>query len=307
MDIYESLRKRINNQFTDQVVFGDEYFDDKIFEILESNTNIKGKGKNFEERFKDIISDPNNLFIKRHPDSGKCESGVITLHNGLKVYDNCYYDKFSEILKLNLGVHEPSEERAFGYVLDKISDNSTMIELGSYWAFYSSWFKSKKQQSRVFCVEPNVRNLKSGIDNFKLNNVEGEFYNNIISNDGMKIDEFCNNKNINFIDILHSDIQGAEMTMLNQIEQMLKDKKINYIFLSTHSNSLHEDCLNYLTKNDYRTICQCDFENQTFQFDGFILACPSSNQEIKEFYIGDRSKSEIISDEDFKKIKSSIK
>jgi hypothetical protein len=297
MDTYEFLRRKLreNKIESTEYDFGDEYFSDEIFGFLEDGVD-KNKGINYLERFGDVISDPNNLFIERHVDSGKLIDGKVTLHNGIKVYANCYYDSFSDILVLNKGVHEPSEERSFGYVIKSLADKNkkmTMIELGSYWAFYSMWFKKQIENSSVYCIEPDHNQLNVGVKNFELNGLSGDFTQGFIG-DGqneMNLENFCINKQIDYIDILHSDIDSYEFVVLNQMKSYFDGKKINYVFLSTHSNDLHHRCLDFLKNSDYRIICSADFDKETYHFDGFILACPSENLDIENFRIGDRSKS----------------
>lgn len=295
MDIYKKIRKHLFKKFPHSTdVFGDEYFDDSIFDILESDLRNNKKGQTFDERFLDVMSDPNNLFIKRHIDAGKIQNGIICMHNGIKIYDHSYYGHFSQVFKLNLGCHEPAEERAFKYVLDKMKPNSTMIELGAYWAFYSIWFKLFVENAKVYCVEPEQKNLEIGIKNFELNQLQGSFTKGFISNNDINLHNFCKEKDIQYVDILHVDIQGAEFLLLNQIAEMLENHKINYLFISSHSNKLHYGCKNFLKEKNYRIICDCDFDNESFQFDGFILACPNTNKEISEFRIGNRKKSLLL-------------
>ena len=64
------------------------------------------------------------------------------MHNGLAVTAQGYYGAFSDILTANRGVHEPAEERLFAAVLAQIDPSraALMVELGSYWAYYSTWF-----------------------------------------------------------------------------------------------------------------------------------------------------------------------
>lgn len=299
MDVYHELRKKIYLNFPHGDVFGDEYFDDSIFSLLESDSINNAKGITDEKRFLDIISDPSNLFIKRNPNAGKCDNGIVWMHNGIRIHENSYYGKFSDIFKINLGSHEPSQERAFQYVLNKMPVGASMIELGSYWCFYSIWFQHLIKNAKVYAIEPNENFIKLGIKNYRLNNLIGKFTKGFISNEHLNLAHFMRNKNINYLDLLHSDIQGYELVLLRQISELLKEKRINYIFLSTHSDALHFDCIKFLIDKGYRIICECDFEKKTFEYDGFVLACPESNQEIKSFRLGNRSKSLIIS----KKIK----
>ena len=90
----------------------------------------------------------------------------------------------------------------------------------------------------------------------------------------------------------------------NESLEIIKNyrKKIKYLFISTHSNPLHYGCISFLKENDYKILCSCDFDNESFQYDGFILACPNDLHEIDEFKVGNRSKTELISDEELIKI-----
>lgn len=304
MDIYKEIRCVLNDNEikNDENSFGDEYFTDDIFKILQNNSVVNKKGETFMDRFRDVISDPNNLFIKRSKFSGKLENNVITLHNDIKVYDRCYYDDFSDILILNRGVHEPSEERSFGKVINHIRENGTMIELGSYWAFYSMWFLKNIKNGKTFCIDSDENCLQSGIENFKLNNLEGDFTKSFIGYNGIDLTNFIREKGIEFIDILHSDIQGYEFEMINQIKSLLLNRKIKYIFLSTHSNDLHNNCINFLEEVGYKILCSCDYDNETFQYDGFILSCPDELKEIEPFLIGNRENTKLISTEEFNQL-----
>ncbi len=313
-DIYFEMRKILEaHGYANGNFFGAEYFDEKIFQHLESSDLNNEKGISFVDRFRDVVSDPNNLFIKRCSDAGKLEGDTITLHNNIKVYNNCYYDSFTDLLRINKGVHEPLEERMFMKVLPFIKEDGVMIELGSYWAFYSIWFLTEKKKGKSFCIEPNRRCLESGKRNFKLNNLKGDFTEGFIGENKITIDEFCKRKSIfsfkkpiEYIDILHSDIQGHEFEMLQGAAHLIKNKKIKYIFISTHSNQIHSDCISFLTENGYRIICSADYENETFSYDGFILACEKDNLEIAETKAGNRKKTHLISKDHFSRIISEL-
>jgi hypothetical protein len=249
--------------------------DDYCISIIDKNIN-NIKGLTFEERFIDIMSDPNNIYIKRCPDAGKIINNTVILHNDIKVYKDCYYGSFSNILTLNKGCHEPSEERMFNIILDKINNSlnefNIMIELGSYWAFYSIWFNKTIKNAKNYCIEPNINNLNIGKKNAKLNNVDIDFTQGFIGNKHINIIDFMKKKNIEFVEILHSDIQGYEFEMLTDIVPLLKEKKIKYLFISTHSDDIHYKCIELLKKNNYNIIASADFETETFCYDGIIVA-----------------------------------
>jgi FkbM family methyltransferase len=257
------------------------------------NENLNNnKGLTFEQRFIDIISDPNNLLINRVEDAGNIIDNNRILHNGIKVKPYGYCGEFSKILEINKGCHEPGEERMFELVLKYINDGATMIELGSYWAFYTIWFNMTIKNAKNYCIEPEQDGLEIGIFNCKLNNITADFTKGFISNDNSNINllNFIKNKNIDTIDILHSDIQGYEYTMLNQISELLERKKIKFLFISTHSNNLHHQCLSLLIKYKYKIIANNDHDNETFCFDGIIVACANQTIEIPYIYLGNRTK-----------------
>jgi hypothetical protein len=308
MNPHKSLIEKLNskNYNTSEKTYDEDFYTDNVFGLLEDESinNLKGGVNspldNFN-RFKDIISDPNNLFINRVDNAGTVENGTITLHNGIKLSTE-YYGNFIEILKYNLGVHEPSEERAFQKVLTKLDKGSIMIELGSYWSMYSIWFMKTIEDSISYCIEPDANNMRVGIKNFEINELKPNFIQGKISKSDFNPLTFFLKNNLEKIDILHSDIQGYEVEMLDMIQPYLSEKKIKYLFISTHSNPIHYECISFLKENGYKILCSCDFDNESFQYDGFILSCPDNLYEIEEFKIGNRSKTELISNKELNKI-----
>jgi hypothetical protein len=256
-------------------------------ELIDSNVNNK-KGIMFESRFIDIISDPNNLFIKRCENAGTVDNDCVILHNGIKVIKDGYYGDFSNILTLNKGCHEPAEERMFDLILKDIPENGLMIELGSYWAFYTIWFNKFIKNAKNYCIEPDLKNLELGKQNCLLNNVVADFTQGFIGNNHIDLSNFVLDKNITNIDILHSDIQGFELEMLKDIKELLIQKKIKYLFISTHSDALHYNCIDFLKENNYRIIASADFETETFCFDGIIVACHIDNKKFGNYNLGNR-------------------
>lgn len=265
--------------------------------VIDKNINNK-KGLTFEERFIDIMSDPNNIYIERCPDAGKIIDDVVILHNGIKVYKDCYYDSFSKILTLNKGCHEPAEERMFKIILDNINNNinnnsNIMIELGSYWAFYSIWFNKTINNAKNYCIEPDIKNLNIGKKNAQLNNVDIDFTQGFIGKNKINVIDFMKKKNIDYVDILHSDIQGYEYEMLTDIVPLLKENKIKYLFISTHSDNIHYKCIDLLKNNNYYIIASSDFETETFCYDGIIVATHITNN-IGTYKLGCRKYTKLI-------------
>lgn len=246
------------------------------------------KGNNFEERFIDILSDPNNFFIKRNIDAGKIEDNCVIMHNGIKVIKDGYYGSFSNILVQNKGCHEPAEERMFDLVLKYIPKNAVMIELGSYWAFYTIWFNKIIENAKNYCIEPELDNINLGKKNCEINNVTADFTQGFIGKNYINVYDFIKNKHIDYIDLLHSDIQGYEFEMLEGIKELLLQNKIGYLFISTHSEELHTNCTNFLENNNYRIIASANYDTETFCMDGIIVACQKNNLLIPKTYLGNR-------------------
>jgi hypothetical protein len=231
------------------------------------------KGETLEERTMDVVNDPNNEYIPRIKGAGQISDGLQTMHNGIKIVENCYYGTWmSNLLKLNKGVHEPQEERVFQEVLKFIKPHSTMIELGAYWSFYSLWFYKTIKNATCIMVEPNSENLLVGKQNFLLNNAKGIFINDTISNSGITINDIMGNYNIDHVDILHSDIQSAEGTMLKQTQRLISKGAISYMFISTHGQTLHYECKEILEQCGCDIICSVDFDHQTHCYDGILVA-----------------------------------
>jgi hypothetical protein len=201
------------------------------------------------------------------------------MHNGLKIHLGSYYGpEVAQQLYANKGVHEPQEEYVFQEVLKEIKPGSTMIELGAFWSFYSMWFNSVISNAHNFMVEPDDFNLGCGKRNFKLNKMFGDFTQAFVGSKNsfsegihtIGIDDFCKEKNIGFIDILHCDIQGFEFDMLLGCTRMIEKDAIGYFFISTHSNEVHNKCLDFLLAKQYILVCSSDLD-QTYAEDGLIV------------------------------------
>jgi hypothetical protein len=273
---------------------------------MENILNVN-KDHPFYERFKLILSDPLNDKIKRIDSAGKIINGNLLMYNGLKITSDSYYGRFSDILLINGGVHEPQEEYVFIKVIETIkSKNPVMVELGSYWGFYSMSFLNKNNEGICYLVEENPLYLEVGKKHFELNGLIGNFIKAKVSDSDLNIDFLMSDKKIEKIDILHSDIQGYEYQMLNGARDSLNKRKIDYLFISTHSQDIHYMCLKFLEEVGYKIIGSADFDYQTFCHDGIIISC-SPNIDFDHIDLGDRTKSKIISDDQFNEILKNIK
>ncbi len=236
----------------------------------------KAPPDDFLARFREIVSDPLNVLIERHRLAGYVnDEGMIVLHNGNLVPaegEHAYCGNFSYILIINRGVHEPLEEYVFQELLKVIPEAPTMLELGAYWGHYSMWLKRRRHLAKVYLVEPHEGNLQVGRSNFALNNLEGEFLSAFVGAGEFEVDTFLETERIARLNILHADIQGREVEMLKDCARSLQARAIDYLFVSTHSQELHDQVLNLLRQSGYRIEVSADFENDTTAYDGFVFA-----------------------------------
>ncbi len=263
-----------------------------------------GVSEEWQQRISLAMESSDNEHIPRVANAGQLIHGTQIMHNGLRINCGSYYGpELLQLLLQNRGVHEPQEERVFKMVVNSLQPGAVMLELGAYWAFYSMWFLSVVPRGKAYMVEPESFRLECGERNFKLNGLRGDFTHAFISDEprpgGMMVvnydsversdfdggeirkgelgpptitvDEFSADKNIDRIDVLHSDIQGHELDMLRGAKRMLDEQRVGYIFLSSHSNELHDQCRKHLLERGFIILADANLP-ESFSFDGVLVA-----------------------------------
>jgi hypothetical protein len=229
-------------------------------------------------RIRKVKASSDNKKIDKIPEAGQLKDSKLIMHNGLVIDPLSYYGApVMRMLMENEAVHEPQEEYVFQEILKQLPKNATMVELGCYWGFYSMWFNQKIKGARNILID-NKDGVERARTNFKMNGLSANFMEGYIGkqNDSSQIrvynvDEICSIQNIEFIDVLHSDIQGFELEMLETMPEQFRQNKIGYIFISTHSNELHYQCIDFLEKLNFKIVCQADLDH-SFSEDGLIVA-----------------------------------
>ena len=232
--------------------------------------------------------------IPKITDAGKIiiENGekIQYMFNGIKIYYDCYHSPWMNTIISKLkGHHEPQEELCFYHILNILENNANMLELGCAWAYYSMFFKNKCKDGINICIEPNINKLNKGINNIKLNKLDLNkfvFMNGFIGKDykakdifidwdktqmsipQYNIEKIINNNNKIFIDVLHSDIQGAELDMLIGSTNVLNN--IGFFVISTHDDK-HSLCLQYLQAHNFLILVQHTI-SESVSADGLIVA-----------------------------------
>ncbi len=241
---------------------------------------------------------PNAGEVIDHP-SGR----VQVMHNGVLVEEGCYYGTItSEIIRCLLGIHEPQEEVAFATILNRLAESlplnrpPTMIELGSFWAYYSLWFLNEFPDGTSICLEPDTHHLQVGQRNFAINNRTGTFINAAIGAGGGSVSGFVTETNPNPVDlpshdldsllltcglehadILLSDIQGGEVPLLLGASERLRSGAVRFLVVSTHDLSItgsattHQQVLDILLWSGAHIIAEHTI-SESFSGDGLIVA-----------------------------------
>jgi FkbM family methyltransferase len=224
------------------------------------------------------------------------------MHNGVKVVLGGYHgDWMQRIIASLRGHHEPQEEKVFYELLKFVNKQPVMLELGSYWAYYSLWFKKNFPDGTNYMVEPIVEKMELGKKNFALNGFTGNFLNGCIGseyeeamtfvdwNDDQiemtqySVDYIAEKNEIAFIDVLHSDIQGAEFAMLKGCEKSIEANKIGYFCISTHADK-HDKCLDFFRQRGMHIIAEHSIEEST-SADGLIVAQSSAVPHIESVQV----------------------
>jgi len=222
---------------------------------------------------------------------------VQVMHNGNVVLADCYYGGWmTSIISSLHGHHEPQEEKVFHAVLDTLKPGASMIELGCFWAYYSLWFNTAIPNSRNICCEPDTRNIEVGKKNAELNNRDVIFLQAAAGNNHRatldhrceangqilripiySVDGILGDYGWDTLDVLHMDVQGAELSALQGATQAIEQGRITYVFVSTHHYSIsghpdtHQRCLDFLTARGGQIISHHTVA-ESFSGDGLIVA-----------------------------------
>ena len=188
------------------------------------------------------------------------------MHNGLIVQRGGYYGEWMEhIIKELKGHHEPQEEKIFYEILKRLDSKASMIELGSFWSYYSLWFNKEIKNATNICCEPDPNNIKIGKINARLNKAplvfidaaagegRGKFVDfNLESTPGeirkvpiLSVDEIMQTKRLKKLDLLHMDVQGQELAAINGSLETIMTKKLRFLIVSTHHFSISGDPLTH--------------------------------------------------------------
>lgn len=273
------------------------------FSAIDYLANIDGREVDKNRRIQITQSCHDADYIPKVKNAGKVfnegsDKAYQLMHNGLKVQIDGYYGSWVTDLITSLkGHHEPQEEKVF-YELSKLfRPNTHMIELGSYWSYYSLWFHQVVPGAYNICCEPDPRNKEIGQANFKLNgfkdvtfvdaaagrddgkiiSFDAEHVEDLVSVPIRSVDSLVNEYDIQQLELLHMDVQGAEYDALQGAVESIKAGKVRFLFISTHhylisrDPNIHQKCIDMITDLGGHIICDHDI-HESFSGDGLIVA-----------------------------------
>jgi hypothetical protein len=255
--------------------------------MVENPLNYRDKTYQMERALRTISGDDAD-YIPKVPGAGcifhdeKIGSYQL-MHNGVKVVLHSYYNSqwLTDVIYGLKGHHEPQEEKCFYEILKYMPENATMIELGSYWAYYSLWFSSEVKGARNYMIEPDPIRLETSRKNFALNGKNGVFRRGFVgimidTEPDMKgiewisIDDFIEKEGLQHVNIIHADIQGAETEMLATTVKHLD--QIDYFVISTHlPDRAHFPCLKFFKEHGFIILAE-HTAYESCSGDGLIVA-----------------------------------
>jgi FkbM family methyltransferase len=221
------------------------------------------------------------------------------MHNGLRVVAGGYHGYWmAEIIRGLRGHHEPQEELIFHHLLRHVRHRSLMVELGSFWAYYSMWYLHAVPFSRALCVEPDPYNMSVGKINASLNGLTDriEFKDACVGGAALDFHEFfcetirktrslpCLDMDAivsatrgEYIELLHVDSQGAELGLLQSMGNAATQRRLRFLVVSTHHGSIsgskttHADCLTTVQGFGASVLIEYNVQ-ESFSGDGLIVA-----------------------------------
>lgn len=277
------------------------------YSLIDYLANIPGAEIDERQRVMNTVLCKDADYIPKVANAGEVvrrgDQSYQIMHNGLKVAVDSYYgDWGTQLIKELKGHHEPQEEKVFYEVLKRARPNSWMIELGAYWSYYSMWFHTSVPGARNLCCEPDPENKSVGEKNAELNNFQDiRFLQSAAGKDDKKIisfdtgsvsgkvdvpirtiDSLMEEYRIERLELLHMDVQGAELDALRGAEKMIKSGRVRFVFISTHHYlisrhpNIHQECINYITALGGHIVTEHDI-HESYSGDGLIVASFDDN------------------------------
>ena len=218
--------------------------------------------------------------IPKVPEAGEVQDrdgrSVQVMHNGVLIDEGCYHGAMTTAIIRDLrGHHEPQEEAVFHALVQHLKAEGTaapaMVELGSFWSYYSMWFQKELPGAVNVMVEPDPVNIEVGRRNFELNGMDGTFVRGAVGFDHggsiwlecesdskvrqiptVTLDGLLADRGIERFDLVLCDAQGAELGVLEAAREAMRSGRLRFLVVSTHHHTIsgdpltHQRCLDLL-------------------------------------------------------------
>jgi hypothetical protein len=176
---------------------------------------------------------------------------------------------------------EQSQINMFIEAMESLSPNPSLIELGTsgvggsiYSVLFEKFFdykctiinteprkdlidRVKQEWSGVHLINAKLYHGYTG-ESAQLSNSFMNLLDASTCGEKLRVSKLMQDSNLTQLDILHADIQEREVDLLLELEEDKCFDKINYLFISTHSPSLHTQCLDIINQNTPRDIIFSD-------------------------------------------------
>jgi FkbM family methyltransferase len=243
--------------------------------------------------------------IPKVSDAGEVhvEDGVAcqVMHDGTRVLAGGYHgDWMREVIRRLRGHHEPQEELVVHKLFERLASERvdrprTFVELGSFWAYYSIW-ALRRLGGRAVLVEPDPSNLDVGRTNLRLNGLDATLANAAVGGEhGMTTKLTCESDGVervlpvvtvpglaaehqlDVIDVLFADVQGPEADVLSRSMDLLRERRIRFVVVSTHHHRIsgdpltHQRCVSRLREAGAHIIAEHTV-GESYSGDGLVAA-----------------------------------
>lgn len=222
---------------------------------------------------------------------------VQRMHQGVLVPAGGYYGEWmTEIIRRLRGHHEPQEELLFHHLLPHCRPGTRIVEVGAFWAYYSSWFVAAVPGGRAVCLEPDATNAACGRDTLELNGHAAVWVEGLAGETHLPGTTFAresDGRSVTLpvhslasllaatepgpVEILHVDAQGAELPFLESLADEAVRGSVRFVVVSTHHESIsgsattHEDCMAAIRRLGGTVLAEHAVE-ESFSGDGLIVA-----------------------------------
>ena len=228
---------------------------------------------------------------------------VQVMHNGLLIDEGCYYGPWmTQVIRGLAGHHEPQEELIFDAILARLAQleitNPTIVEFGSFWSYYSMWFCLALAGGRALAMEPDPQYLQIGRRNVELNGLTDriDFVHGAVGAQPGELLQFRTESTdevipvvqhdlsslmatagLTTVDLAMIDIQGAETVLLERARDVLTNRRVRFLIVSTHHQAISGDPLTHQRALDLLRECGAHIiaehtVRESYSGDGLIAA-----------------------------------